>query len=189
AAPRAVNATRPPGAGAGRPSYAYAGIARDSDHVSRLRAAGRRAARSASWPTLGQRLLYALLAWVPLAVVIGYGGAALAGCDRSAAACPPWFVPGQSVVSALALGALVALPRVAFVAAAAGVGTIVSAAATVLALAVLGRQPVLTAALVGSAMLLLAALYLGISVLLLVHRRLLPWYMPPPPAPGRGVRR
>jgi len=145
-----------------------------------LRKVARRAARSARWPSLGQRMLYALLAWIPLAVLIGYGGAAAAGCDVGGAACPTWFVPAQSVASALALGLLVALPRVAFLGAAGGVGAAAAGIGTVVLLEALGRRPPPTPALLGAAGLLLAAVYLGVIAFLLLNQRLLPWYVPRP---------
>ena len=36
-----------------------------------------------AWPSLKERLLYALLAWIPAAIVIGYSGAVVTGCDPS----------------------------------------------------------------------------------------------------------
>jgi curved DNA-binding protein CbpA len=171
-----------------RRQYAYAGIARDSAHVSMLRAMARRAARSARWPSLGQRLLYALLAWVPLAALIGYGGVAVAGCEVGASACPAWFVPAQSVVSALVLGLLVALPRLAFLGAAAGFGTFTVGLALALGLGLLERRPPLTPAVVGAVGLFLLAIYLGIVTALLLNPRALPWHVPRPPAPVRNRR-
>ena len=40
-----------------------------------------RRTNAASWPSLKERLLYALMAWIPAGLVIGYGGAAATGCD------------------------------------------------------------------------------------------------------------
>lgn len=137
--PRQAAPTTPPMAPAQpRPAYAYsAGVAHTAEQVNAARAATQRAIRAASWPTLRERLLYALLAWIPLALVVGYGGTTATGCDHAAVACPSWFGPAQSVVIALILGALVALPRLAFIGA---VATLAMTAASVVVVALLAIQ-------------------------------------------------
>ena len=60
-----------------RPTYSYAaGVAHTTEEVNAARAAAERTKRAAAWPSLRERLLGALIAWVPLALLIGYGGPA-----------------------------------------------------------------------------------------------------------------
>ncbi|HEY5521089.1 MAG TPA: DnaJ domain-containing protein [Candidatus Limnocylindrales bacterium] len=65
--------------------------------------------RPAPWPTIGQRLLYSLIGWIPLAALI-----ALATTDA-------FGDMAASGLAAVVLGILVVVPRVAYVAAIAGV--------------------------------------------------------------------
>lgn len=159
-----------------RPAYAYAaGVAHTAEQVNAARAATQRAIRAATWPTLRERLLYALLAWIPLALVVGYGGAAATGCDRAAVACPAWFGPAQSVAMAIVLGLLVGLPRLAFVGA---VATLALTAASVVAVAFLALdrlQPPFSpaVALVGGGF--LVAVYVLTLGVVVVNRSKLPW--------------
>ena len=85
-----------------RPTYSYAaGVAHTTEQVNAARAATQRAKRAAAWPSLRERLLIALIAWVPVALLIGYGGsppqpatvlpsAARPGTRRSKRCSSPW---------------------------------------------------------------------------------------------------
>lgn len=100
----------------------WAGVARDPGAVAQARRDASQRARATAWPSFGQRLGFALIAWIPFALVIGYGGAVATGCDRAAVSCPRYLEPAQAILIALALALLVALPRVAYVAALATLG-------------------------------------------------------------------
>jgi curved DNA-binding protein CbpA len=165
-----------PSAARPRPSYAHAaGIVHSAEQVSAARAATERARNAAAWPNLRQRLVDALLAWLPLALLIAYAGSAATGCDRAAASCPAWYGPAQTVVIALVLGLLVALPRVAFVGAVASLATLAAGALLVGVLALARQQPPLPPSLAGAGALILAATYLLAVSLVALNRRFLPW--------------
>jgi curved DNA-binding protein CbpA len=174
APPRAPVAPPPP-----RPTYSYAaGVAHTSDQVNAARAAANRARRAAAWPSLRERLLIALIAWVPLALVIGYGGSTATGCDRFLANCVAWFAPLQTVLIALTLGLLVAMPRVAFVGAMASLTTLAASIVLVAVLAMGRLEAPLPpwAAIAGFAV--LAATYGITAVAVALNRSQLPWVVP-----------
>jgi hypothetical protein len=150
-------------------------VAHTAEAVSAARAATARQLRAAAWPRLRERLLAALLAWIPLALIVGYGGGAASGCDHALASCPAWFEPAQTIAIALILGGLVAVPRLAFVLA---VGTLVVAAAGAVvaaALALAGIDPPLPRSVVVGVAATLSAIYLAALVVVALNRRLLPW--------------
>ena len=109
-------------------AYAAAGVTRDAREVVHARDRFLRRLRAETWPSLTERLLYALLAWLPIAAVIGYGGSVVSGCERSALDCPANLETVQAVVIALSLGLLVALPKAAYVGAMATVGMLLAGA-------------------------------------------------------------
>lgn len=109
-------------------AYAAAGVTRDAREVVHARDRFLRRLRAETWPSLTERLLYALLAWLPMAAVIGYGGSVVSGCERSALDCPANLETVQAVVIALSLGLLVALPKAAYVGAMATVGMLLAGA-------------------------------------------------------------
>jgi hypothetical protein len=92
-----------------------------------------------------------------VAILIGYAGSAVTGCDRAAVTCPPQTETVQTVLIALSLGLLVALPRIAYTAA---IATAAVALAAILA--------VLTSWLFGFGPPLPAPLLLVIGIVLLV---------------------
>jgi curved DNA-binding protein CbpA len=162
-----------------RPTYSYAaGVAHSTEQVNAARAATQRAKRAAAWPSLRERLLIALIAWVPLALLIGYGGSAATACDRFAASCPAWYAPLQTVFIAMALGLLVALPRVAYVAAFASLSTL-GASIVLVALLALGRiQPPLPEGIAIGGLAVLITVYILTAVVVALNRSQLPWVVP-----------
>ena len=78
------------------------------------------------WPTLPERLICAGLGWIPLALLVAFGGGAMTGCDAASVGCPA-VVPTLQAGALVALAAgLLAFPRVAYVATGAGVGMVVA---------------------------------------------------------------
>lgn len=82
--------------------------------------------RPVPWPTIGQRLLYSLIGWIPLAALI-----ALATTDA-------YGDMAASGLAAVVLGILVVVPRAAYVAAVAGVCVLLIGGLFVGALAISG---------------------------------------------------
>jgi curved DNA-binding protein CbpA len=161
-----------------RPTYSYAaGVAHTAEQVNAARAAADRARRAATWPSLRERLLAALIAWVPLALLIGYGGSAAGGCDHFAANCPTWFAPLQTVLIALTLGLLVALPRIAFIAAVASLATLAASIILVATLAMGRLEPPLPAGVAAVGFIVLVAVYAATALFVAVNRSQLPWVM------------
>jgi hypothetical protein len=136
-------------------------VARDIYGISEARQAARQRASAAAWPSLSQRLLLALVAWIPLAIAIGYGGAVATGCDRAAISCPSYLEPVQLVVIGLALAVLVALPRVAYVAALASVGLLAGSTLIVTAVWMLGLQRPLSSTVLAISSAVLLVIYLA----------------------------
>ena len=166
AAAAGASAASPPGAF----KYTAAGVSRDAHRIHQVRQAWRRRTTAASWPTLRERMLYALLAWVPAALVIGYGGALATGCDVTRPGdCPTYLETAQTVSIALALGLLVALPKVAYVGAMAAIGALFVGLLVVGAMALVGVEvplPMELTALLGGAM---AAAYAATSAFVLLR--------------------
>ena len=126
---RAAEATREPAAAAAAPgpsafTYTASGVSRDAHRIHQVRQAWRRRTNAAAWPTLRERLLYALLAWIPAALVIGYGGALATDCTGTGSACPAYLETIQALAIALVLGVLAALPKVAYVGAMSAIGAL-----------------------------------------------------------------
>lgn len=179
-----ASASAPASATAARPSWVHArpaaappgsGLVRDADGINRVKAAARERELAARWPTLGQRLLYALLAWAPIALVIGYGGAAVTGCDRASVACPPELATIQTVAIALVLGLLVALPRLAYALALATAGLLVGALALVVGIWFLGLRPPLSPMTLAISSALLLVIHLAVATWVLSRRASRPW--------------
>ncbi len=153
-APQRQSANSPPP----QPAYAYAsaGVARDPVSVGRAREQFLKRLRAQHWPNLKERLLYALVAWLPIAVLIAYGGTVGTGCDRGALGCPPQVELVQAGLIGLALLAFVLLPKVAYFGALGTLGMLLSAAASVTVIAFLEAPLPLSielVALVGGVML------------------------------------
>jgi len=164
--------------GPGAFTYTAAGVSRDAHRIHQVRQAWRRRTSAASWPTLRERLLYALLAWVPAALAIGYGGALTTGCDVARPTdCPAYLETAQAVSIALVLGLLVALPKVAYVGAVAAIGALFVGLLVVGMMAVTGVRVPLTpelTALLGGAM---AAAYAATGALILLRDpETRPWF-------------
>ena len=136
-------------------------MARDAQGISEARQAARQRASAAAWPSLGQRLLLALVAWIPLAIAIGYGGAVATGCDRAALGCPSYLEPVQLILMALSLAVLVALPRVAYVAALATIGLLGGSALIVAGVWLLGLNRPLSSPVLAISSALLLVIYLA----------------------------
>jgi len=133
AAPARQSTSAPPT----QPAYAYAnaGIARDVHSVGRAREQFLKRLRAQNWPSLKERLLYALVAWLPIAVLIAYGGTVGAGCDRGALGCAPEIELVQAGLIGLILLSLVLLPKLAYLGAIGTLGMLVAAAASVTVIA------------------------------------------------------
>lgn len=161
------------------PAAPEVGVARDVNQISRVRARVRAAERAARWPSSFQRLRYAVLAWAPLALLIGYGGPVAAGCEPALADCPDLLLPGQALIGALALVMLLLLPRLAYAGALATTTVALLGGAAVLGAMLAGvRPPQLAslppwAVLTGSAFLLAAYVLVGAWLLADARRR--PW--------------
>jgi curved DNA-binding protein CbpA len=125
-------------------AYANAGVARDLQSVSKARENFLKRLRAQHWPSLKERLLYALAAWLPVAVLIGYGGFVGTGCDRGALGCTPQIELVQAVLIGAVLLGLVLVPKIAYFGALGTLGIIVSVALAVGALMVLDAPLPLT---------------------------------------------
>jgi hypothetical protein len=90
------------------------------------------------WPTPVERIVLAGAGWLPLALLVTYGGGALTGCDRASVACPAYVEPLQAGLVIGLLVALLLLPRLAFLAAVGSVSLAVGAFALILAFATAG---------------------------------------------------
>lgn len=158
-------------------TYTAAGVSRDARRIHEAREKMRRRLSAATWPTLRERMLYALLAWIPAALVIGYGGAAATGCDVGRAGCPSYLETVQAVGIALVLGLLVALPKVAYIGAMSAIGALFVGLGIVGLMAVVGVRlplpPELIALLAGA----LTLAYVLTAVVLLVRKSTTrPWF-------------
>lgn len=170
---RADERAQPRAEGRARPARPTAGVLRDAETISEARASARQRMIDARWPSLGQRLLYALVGWLPLALLIGYGGAWLSGCDRASVGCPAELAPIQTVAIALSLGLLVALPRLAYALAAATAVALLAGVALVIGIWFLGLRPPLPP----------SVLAVASALLLVVHLAVASWFL------SRGARR
>ena len=183
---RAAEARREPQAaaatasGPGAFTYTAAGVSRDAHRIHEVRQRWQKRTSAQTWPSLRERLFYALLAWVPAAIVIGYGGAAATGCDTAVAHCPAYVETSQAVAIALVLGLLVAFPKIAYFGAMAAIGALLVGLVVAGAMAIAGVQLPLTPqwmALLASA---LGIAYLAsVGLALLRNRTNRPWYTGP----------
>ena len=134
AAPRDAGASRDVGAsrdaGARGEARRRPGLAATELGTVRATWSGARP-RRAPWPTITERVLYATLAWLPVAIGIAYAGGAITGCDRASAGCPPLVEPTQTVLIAVTLAVLLALPRLAYYGAAGTLGVVAAAVGVV----------------------------------------------------------
>jgi len=64
-------------------------------------------------PSIGWRIARAVIAWIPVALAIGWAAGELTGCGRFSATCDPGTAPVAWGAQALALGLLLAAPSVA----------------------------------------------------------------------------
>jgi len=175
------------GATASTAGYTYtsasAGVSHDAHKIHEVRQAWRRRTDAATWPTLKQRLLYALVAWVPIAVAIGYGGATVTGCDIAAQSCPRYLETGQAIAIALALGLLVALPKLAYFGSMATIGSLFVALFLIAVISLWGVPLPLEREVVGVLGAVLGLAYVAtIGVVLLRGAGARPWYTGPPQA-------
>jgi curved DNA-binding protein CbpA len=171
--------SRPARRAAPEPLGPEAGVARDAERITRIRARVRAEERAARWPSRFQRLRYALLAWAPVALLIGYGGPVAAGCTPALGDCPDYLVPAQVVIALVALAGLLAAPRVAYAGALATTALALAGGAALLGAWLAGvRAPQLAALppwalVVGS--LLLAVAYVLVAAWLAADRQRRPW--------------
>jgi hypothetical protein len=144
------------------------------------------------WPTIGERMLFATLAWIPLALVIGYGGAWVSGCDRAAASCPDAAPAVQTALLAASLGLFIVLPRAAYLAAWAAATLLLAGLVLAVPAAIVGNRFGVPAALVALGLGVLVAAY-GAGALLAARDRPIqrPWTLPGRRRPdrARGVPR
>jgi hypothetical protein len=148
-------------------------VARDPERVAHVREEYMRRTRALQWPSLRQRLLYALLAWLPLALLVGYGYTQYTGCGPLLLECSQSAEPALLVTVGVLLVLLVIVPKIAYVAA---MGTIVMVAAALVATGVLAymRAPLPPA----TAALIVLAVVMGIAysvTVLVVTVRGGPW--------------
>jgi curved DNA-binding protein CbpA len=149
-------------------TYTAAGVSRDAHRIHQVRQMMRRRASAATWPTLRERLLYALLAWIPAALAIGYGGTLATGCGDPGDGCPAYLETVQALAIALVLGVLVALPKVAYVGALAAIGALFVGLLVAGVMAVSGVElplPPQLMALLGGALAFAYAVTVGIVLL------------------------
>jgi curved DNA-binding protein CbpA len=94
------------------------------------------------WPSLFQRLVFAVAGWLPPALALAYASGNVSGCDRAAVSCPPNFELIQLAAVTGLLGVLLILPRAAYLAAAGSAGLAFTAALLVIVYSVVGvAQP------------------------------------------------
>lgn len=162
--------------------YSMAGVTSDARRIHEVRERWRRRTSAASWPSLPERLLYALVAWIPAAVLIGYGGAAVTGCATARPGCPAYVETGQAIAIAIVLGLLVALPKVAYVGAVASVGALFVGLGVVAVMALFGVDVPLSLEMTVGLLVALAAGYVitAASVVLRAPPNR-PWYSEPQP--------
>lgn len=139
--------------------YASVGVAHDAQSVSRAREQFLRRIRARRWPSLTERLLYALVAWLPFAALIGYGGLVGPGCDRSPAGCAPSIEVLAAFGIGLTLFVLALLPKLAYLLAMGTFGLLVSAALAVGALILFAAPLPLSIEMIGLASLALLGGY------------------------------
>jgi curved DNA-binding protein CbpA len=117
----------------------------------------------AAWPTLGNRFTYALVAWLPIAAIMVAASAEM--FDQN--------VPMAFIV--ISLGVLLAVPRLAYVAAVATVLALVIGGLFVGGLVLAGRLPSIDAISVFIGVLLVVAYVATAAVIAIGPRTLRPW--------------
>ena len=132
--------------------------------------------RTAAWPTLTERLVYATLGWLPLTLLVAYGGGAVTGCGEAAARCPSIVPPLQAASIGLLLFTLALVPKVAYLATAGGVGLVASALLVLLAGSAFGVGAPVRPAVAAIAALVMALAYVAGVALASRDRPILrPW--------------
>jgi hypothetical protein len=121
---------------------------------------------TAPWPSLRQRLGFALLAWLPFVVLIGFAVSQVADDVM------------RSALSALVLLALVAIPRIAYVAALATLLVLVIGGVFVGAVLLSGALPSVERLTFYVGALLLVGYAATAAVVLVGPRSLRPWSAP-----------
>ena len=152
------------------------GVAHDANTIHRARRSWQRRTNAATWPSLKERLIYALVAWIPLAILIGYGGATVTGCD-GLNECPSMIETTQALAIALVLGLLVGLPKVAYVGTMAAIGGLLVGLVIVGVYSLTGVSLPLSIEMTALLAASLAIAYLGSAAFVLLRRRSSrPWY-------------
>ncbi|HUG49305.1 MAG TPA: J domain-containing protein [Candidatus Limnocylindria bacterium] len=170
-------------AGAARPADAQppgrrppaSGVVHEAGQIHEVRAAARRQALASRWPSLSQRLLYAFLAWLPLALLVSYGGSLVTGCERASVACPPELAFVQTGITLGALGLLLALPRLAYALTVATAGVLLTGVALVVGIWFLGLRPPLPPSLLALSSVFLLVVHLALASWVLSRGAGRPW--------------
>ncbi|MBA2255498.1 MAG: hypothetical protein H0W07_10340 [Chloroflexi bacterium] len=128
---------------------------------------------------MGERITIAVLAWVPLALVIGYGGGWISGCDRAAVSCPDATEPIQTGLLVATLALLVLLPRVAYLAAWGAAAVMLTGLVLALPASIVGNRLPIPMPFLGAGAGLLVAVY-AVGVVLAARDRPIPrpWTTP-----------
>lgn len=90
------------------------------------------------WPSVPERILLASVGWLPLALLVAYGGGAVTGCASASVSCARYVEPLQVLVMIGLLAALTVFPRLGYYAAAGALGLGGGAVALVFAYAAAG---------------------------------------------------
>ena len=90
------------------------------------------------WPSVPERILLASVGWLPLALLVAYGGGAVTGCANASVTCARYVEPLQVLVMISLLALLAVFPRLGYYAAAGGLGLGAGAVALVFAYAAAG---------------------------------------------------
>jgi len=90
------------------------------------------------WPSVPERILLASVGWLPLALLVAYGGGAISGCASASVSCAPYVEPLQVLGMIGLLAVLTLFPRLGYYAAAGGLGLGSGAVALVFAYAAAG---------------------------------------------------
>ncbi len=176
----AASAAAAAGSAADESTFTYTtatrGVAHDANTIHEARKSWQRRTNAASWPSLKERLIYALVAWIPLAILIGYGGATVSGCDGTFQ-CPSMIETTQALAIALVLGLLVGLPKVAYVGAMAAVGGLLIGLVIVAVFSLTGVTVPLSVEMTALLAAALAIAYVGSGAFVLLrHPSHRPWY-------------
>jgi hypothetical protein len=144
------------------------------------------------WPTIGERIILATIAWLPLALLIGYGGAALSGCDRAAASCSPSVQPIELGLIAIVLAIVAILPKAAYLGTWAAAGVTITGLVLAVPASILGNRSPIPGPVVAVGLAILAAGYAAGALFARRDRPIQrPWMIPArrrPPRPERNQR-